>query len=52
MCQGEYESLRAVFAVTPDFCPEPYAWGKCESAEKETYFLLTQFREIALKVRF
>lgn len=50
MCQGEYESLKAVFAVSPDFCPEPYAWGKCESTEKETFFLLTQFREIALKV--
>ena len=28
MCEGEFESLKAIHAVSPGFVPEPYAWGK------------------------
>lgn len=49
MCQGEFESLRAIHAAAPGICPEPYAWGKCEETAKETYFLLVQFREVAFQ---
>ncbi|CEJ86011.1 hypothetical protein VHEMI03983 [[Torrubiella] hemipterigena] len=49
MCQGEFESLKAIHAACPSFCPEPYAWGKCDEAESDTYFLLAQFREVAFQ---
>ncbi len=41
---GEYESLKAIHAVSPDMVPEPYAWGQYD--DSDTYFLLTEFREI------
>jgi protein-ribulosamine 3-kinase len=49
MCEGEFESLKAVHAVSPDFVPKPYAWGKyCVPALEnvETYFLLVEFRDV------
>lgn len=55
MMRGEFESLRAMHAVSPTIVPEPYAWGNYSSspsssstAEKgeETYYLLTEFREV------
>lgn len=50
MCHGEYESLREIHKVTPDFVPEPYSWGSLATAP-ETYFLLTQFRDVGEQVR-
>jgi fructosamine-3-kinase len=44
MMQGEYESLKAIHAVSPSIGPEPYAWGKYKDAT--THFLLTEFREV------
>ncbi len=41
---GEYGSLKAIHAVSPDMVPEPYSWGKYDGSD--TYFLLTEFREI------
>src|SRR5437016_4236296 len=28
MCEGEFESLKAIYAFSPAFVPKPYAWGK------------------------
>ncbi|KAF2810774.1 uncharacterized protein BDZ99DRAFT_487601 [Mytilinidion resinicola] len=46
MIEGEFESLRAINAVSLVFAPEPYAWGKYSRDGPETYFLLAQFREV------
>ncbi|KAH0556464.1 hypothetical protein GP486_005629, partial [Trichoglossum hirsutum] len=46
MMLGEYESMRAIHAVTPTFVPEPYAWGTYESAP-DTHFFLCEYREMA-----
>ena len=49
MCEGEFESLKAIYAVAPDFVPKPHAWGKYEKTDAEdrdTYFLLAEFRDV------
>ena len=51
MCEGEFESLKAIHAVSPAFVPEPYAWGKYTQEEPETYFLLAEFRDVGKQVR-
>ena len=51
MCEGEFESLKAIHAVTPDFVPKPYDWGKYKQNDPETYFLLAEFREVGKQVR-
>lgn len=50
MCEGEYESLKEIYAVSPDFVPEPYAWGKYCRPEPETYFILAEFRDVGEQV--
>ena len=50
MCESEFESLKAIHAVSPGFAPEPYAWGKYSQESSETYFLLTEFRDIGEQV--
>ena len=50
MCEGEFESLKAIHAVSPGFVPKPYAWGKYKQEEPETYFLLAQFRDVGKQV--
>ncbi len=45
MLRGEYESLKAIHDVSPAMVPEPHAWGKYDDGS-DTYFLLTEFREI------
>lgn len=49
-CEGEYESLKAVYAVSPGFAPIPYAWGKCKNQASEAYFLLEEFRYVRKQV--
>lgn len=51
MCEGEYESLKAIHAVSPGFVPEPYAWGRYALENSETYFLLAEFRDVGKQVR-
>jgi len=51
MCEGEYESLKAIHAVSPGFVPQPYAWGKYAEKDPETYFLLAEFRDVGKQVR-
>lgn len=50
MCEGEFESLKAIYAVSPGFVPKPYAWGRYKQESPETYFLLAEFREIRRQV--
>ena len=50
MCEGEYESLKAIHAVSPRFVPEPYAWGRYTEEGPETYFLLAEFRDVGRQV--
>lgn len=50
MCEGEFESLKAIHAVSPDFVPKPYAWGKYSKDDPETYFLLAEFRDVGQQV--
>ena len=50
MCEGEFESLKAIYAVCPEFVPKPYAWGKYKREDPETYFLLAQFRDVGKQV--
>jgi fructosamine-3-kinase len=45
MMQGEYESLKAMHAVSPSLVPEPYGWGQYDD-DPETYFLLAEFRDV------
>lgn len=51
MCEGEFESLKAIYTVSPGFVPKPYAWGKLSQVEDETYFLLAEFRDVGEQVR-
>ena len=51
MCEGEFEYLRAIHAISPGFVPEPYAWGKYTQEDPETYFLLAEFRDVGRQVR-
>lgn len=42
--KGEYESTAAIYAITPDFCPKPIAWGTLETAP-DAHFYLCKFYE-------
>lgn len=48
MIEGEFESLRAIHAVSPDLVPYCYSWGRFTGAPSasDSYFLLADFREI------
>lgn len=45
MCRGEFESLKAIHAVSPTISPKVYAWGKFTQSPL-TYFMLAEFREV------
>lgn len=44
MCEGEFESLKALHEVVPSFIPAPYKWGPL--SDGSGCFLLTEFREV------
>lgn len=49
MCEGEFESLKAIYAVSPRFVPKPFAWDKYEKTDKmnqDIHFLLAEFRHV------
>jgi len=50
MCEGEYESLKAIYTISPSFVPRPYAWGEIEENESTAHFLLTAFLDIEKQV--
>ncbi|KAI4162901.1 MAG: hypothetical protein LQ342_003412 [Letrouitia transgressa] len=45
MMHGEYESMRAIHALVPNFVPEPVAWGTYTSVP-DTHFFLCEYREM------
>ncbi|CZT51534.1 uncharacterized protein RSE6_16121 [Rhynchosporium secalis] len=44
MCQGEFESMKALNAVLSTIAPYVYAWGKY--LHEEAYFMIADFREV------
>ncbi|KAK4455148.1 Fructosamine kinase-domain-containing protein [Podospora aff. communis PSN243] len=46
MVEAEFESMRAIYNVLPNFVPRPVAWGAF-SAIPETYFFLCEFRDMS-----
>ncbi|EFR02384.1 hypothetical protein MGYG_05380 [Nannizzia gypsea CBS 118893] len=44
MCEGEFESIKAINSVSPTLAPKPWIWGKYK--EEDSYFMLTDFREV------
>ncbi|KAH9907304.1 Fructosamine kinase-domain-containing protein [Xylariomycetidae sp. FL2044] len=40
--RGEFESTSAIYAITPDFCPKPIAWGTLAS-DPNSHFYLCKF---------
>jgi len=45
MMHGEYESMKAIHKLQPDFVPKPIAWGTYESVPN-THFFLCQFKDM------
>ena len=50
MFESEFESMKAIHAVSPGFVPVPYTWGKYTQEDPETCFLLAEFRDIKEQV--
>lgn len=46
MCEGEYESFKAIHTVSPSFVPRPWAWGQYNDVPELTFFVLADFRKI------
>ncbi|KAF2968525.1 hypothetical protein GQX73_g5035 [Xylaria multiplex] len=42
--KGEYESTSEIYAITPDFCPKPIAYGTFET-DKDSHFYICKFYE-------
>ena len=45
MVRGEFESMKAIRNITPEFAPAPIAWGSYSSIP-DTHFLLCEFKEM------
>lgn len=45
MVHSEFESMKAIYNLTPEFAPKPVAWGSYASAPN-TYFFLCEYREM------
>ena len=50
MCEGEYESLKALYDVAPRFVPRPVSWGRMVGQGEDVYFILEEFRIMGDKV--
>ena len=46
MCEGEFESLEAIHAVSPTITPKVYAWGEFQKKDQPTFFMLAEFRNV------
>jgi protein-ribulosamine 3-kinase len=44
MCEGEFESMKALNSAAPTLAPNPWAWGKYKN--EESYFMIADFREV------
>ena len=49
MVHGEYESMKAICSVLPDFAPKPIAYGTYETIP-DTHFFLCEYRDMAEKM--
>ncbi|KAI9682128.1 MAG: hypothetical protein M1817_000182 [Caeruleum heppii] len=49
MVHGEFESMRAIYTLLPDFVPEPIAWGTYDTIP-DTHFFLCQYRDMQSKI--
>jgi protein-ribulosamine 3-kinase len=45
MIYGEFESMKTIHTLLPDFAPKPIAWGTYESIP-DTHFFLCNYREM------
>ena len=45
MMHGEFESMKAIYELLPDFVPEPVTWGTYKTIP-DTHFFLCHFREM------
>lgn len=43
--EGEYESMKVVHAITPDFAPKPFHWGTFKS-NPDLHFYLCAFHDL------
>lgn len=50
MCEGEYESLKALHEVAPRFVPKPVSWGRMVGQGEDVYFILEEFRNMGDEV--
>ncbi|PKY07909.1 hypothetical protein P168DRAFT_308113 [Aspergillus campestris IBT 28561] len=46
MVQGEYESMKAIHTVCPEFTPKPIAWGTYTDTPG-THFFLAEYRDMS-----
>lgn len=44
--KGEFEATSAIFAIAPDFCPKPIAWGSLHS-ELDAHFYVCKYYDFA-----
>ncbi|OQV04902.1 hypothetical protein CLAIMM_09716 [Cladophialophora immunda] len=42
---GEFESMKAIYSLQPDFVPKPIVWGTYQS-DPDTHFFLCEYREM------
>jgi fructosamine-3-kinase len=45
MVHGEFESMKAIYTLLPDFVPKPIAWGTYNNIP-DMHFLLCEYREM------
>ncbi|KIW81892.1 hypothetical protein Z517_04918 [Fonsecaea pedrosoi CBS 271.37] len=45
MVHGEFESMKAIYSILPNFAPKPIAWGTYQS-NPDTHFFLCEYREM------
>jgi protein-ribulosamine 3-kinase len=45
MVQGEFESMKAIHTLLPDFAPKPIAWGTYKTIA-DTHFFLCDYRDM------
>lgn len=46
LCLGEYTALSLINGLIPGMVPKPVAWGKYESTESDTFFLIEDFHHL------
>ncbi|KAA8642784.1 uncharacterized protein ATNIH1004_009536 [Aspergillus tanneri] len=50
MMEGEFNAMSELFKALPTFVPKPYAWGKYDGGDSETYFFLSEFIDMSDRV--